>query len=385
MAGERRGGRERGKSDLIDAVAVARAALREGVERLPVAELAGVELDIRLLVDHRERLVRMRSAPKQRPALAAARPLARADAAGQRALVEQVGHPHGAAPGAPRTERPGPDRPRRTAPDARALAHHRRARGRDRRARREGRAPAARRARLRPANGRQADRRDRRRPALLKRRQARPRRRHRTDPRQLRQDQPPPPRPRRQPPDQHRNPPRRSHPRTLPPGDARLHRTQALRRQDQPRRHPLPQTPPRSSRLAPAPTTGAPPIAINHLTKEQRKQVPRPRVPSLALRPWTRTPTSAWSSCGWPTSTAPGASTPRWSASTCTARIRSRWASAGARCSSCARPNRALPRRPTPPGYFTSRSCTRAGPSSPRRCAGWPSAASGSTARPTTP
>ena len=52
---------ERGKSDLIDAIAVARAALREGLDRLPVAELAGVELDIRLLVDHRERLVRMRT------------------------------------------------------------------------------------------------------------------------------------------------------------------------------------------------------------------------------------------------------------------------------------------------------------------------------------
>jgi transposase len=62
MAGERRAGRDRGKSDHIDALAVARAALREGVERLPVAELAGVELDIRLLVDHRERLVRMRTA-----------------------------------------------------------------------------------------------------------------------------------------------------------------------------------------------------------------------------------------------------------------------------------------------------------------------------------
>jgi len=62
MAGERRGGRERGKSDLIDALAVARAALREGLDRLPVAALAGVELDIRLLVDHRERLVRMRTA-----------------------------------------------------------------------------------------------------------------------------------------------------------------------------------------------------------------------------------------------------------------------------------------------------------------------------------
>src|SRR5829696_3705920 len=62
MARERRAGRDRGKSDRIDALAVARAALREGVERLPVAELAGVELGIRLLVDHRERLVRMRTA-----------------------------------------------------------------------------------------------------------------------------------------------------------------------------------------------------------------------------------------------------------------------------------------------------------------------------------
>ncbi len=62
MAGQRRASRERGKSDLIDALAVARAALREGVERLPAAQLAGVELDIRLLVDHRERLVRMRTA-----------------------------------------------------------------------------------------------------------------------------------------------------------------------------------------------------------------------------------------------------------------------------------------------------------------------------------
>ena len=62
MASERRAGRDRGKSDRIDALAVARAALREGVERLPVAELAGVELEIRLLIDHRERLVRMRTA-----------------------------------------------------------------------------------------------------------------------------------------------------------------------------------------------------------------------------------------------------------------------------------------------------------------------------------
>jgi transposase len=61
-ADARRGTRERGKSDAIDAVAIARAALREGLESLPVAQLAGPELDVRLLVDHRERLVGQRTA-----------------------------------------------------------------------------------------------------------------------------------------------------------------------------------------------------------------------------------------------------------------------------------------------------------------------------------
>jgi len=60
MANSRRSSRERGKSDRIDAIAVARAALAEGIASLPSAELAGPELDIRLLVDHRERLVRQR-------------------------------------------------------------------------------------------------------------------------------------------------------------------------------------------------------------------------------------------------------------------------------------------------------------------------------------
>ena len=62
MAGTRRSSRERGKSDRIDAVSVARASLAAGIETLPTAALAGPELDIRLLVDHRERLVRTRVA-----------------------------------------------------------------------------------------------------------------------------------------------------------------------------------------------------------------------------------------------------------------------------------------------------------------------------------
>src|SRR4051795_7787124 len=62
MAGVRQSSRQRGKSDQIDALAVARAALREGIDTLPSAELAGPELEVRLLVDHRERLVRARAA-----------------------------------------------------------------------------------------------------------------------------------------------------------------------------------------------------------------------------------------------------------------------------------------------------------------------------------
>jgi transposase len=55
MAGARRGARTRGKSDPIDARAVAEAALRH--PELPAAHLAGIERDVRLLLDHREDLV----------------------------------------------------------------------------------------------------------------------------------------------------------------------------------------------------------------------------------------------------------------------------------------------------------------------------------------
>lgn len=55
MGAARRSGRELGKSDPIDALAVARVALREG--RLPVAQLDGPSREVKLLVDHREDLV----------------------------------------------------------------------------------------------------------------------------------------------------------------------------------------------------------------------------------------------------------------------------------------------------------------------------------------
>jgi transposase len=59
-ANARKGARQRGKSDPIDALNVARVALQEGLESFPAAHLDGPELDLRLLVDHRERLVRHR-------------------------------------------------------------------------------------------------------------------------------------------------------------------------------------------------------------------------------------------------------------------------------------------------------------------------------------
>ena len=64
MAENRKQGRQRGKSDPIDALAVARAALRE--PGLPVAQLEGVSREVRLLVDHREDLVGDRSQMQNR-------------------------------------------------------------------------------------------------------------------------------------------------------------------------------------------------------------------------------------------------------------------------------------------------------------------------------
>jgi transposase len=66
MGQSRRGERAAGKSDPIDALAVARAALREGPETLPAAYLDEAALELKLLLDHREDLVRSRSEDQQR-------------------------------------------------------------------------------------------------------------------------------------------------------------------------------------------------------------------------------------------------------------------------------------------------------------------------------
>jgi len=61
MGQSRRGERSAGKSDPIDALAIARAALREGPETLPAAYLNEDAMQVKLLLDHREDLVKARS------------------------------------------------------------------------------------------------------------------------------------------------------------------------------------------------------------------------------------------------------------------------------------------------------------------------------------
>jgi transposase len=65
-ARERGAERTRGKSDPIDARAIARATLREGVDTLPAAHLDAGSLEIKLLLDHREDLTKACSQDQQR-------------------------------------------------------------------------------------------------------------------------------------------------------------------------------------------------------------------------------------------------------------------------------------------------------------------------------
>jgi transposase len=66
MGASRRGERERGKSDEVDALAVARAVVKDGSDRFPVAHLDERAMEIRLLSDHREDLLGERTRTQNR-------------------------------------------------------------------------------------------------------------------------------------------------------------------------------------------------------------------------------------------------------------------------------------------------------------------------------
>ena len=61
MGASRKGEREPGKSDEIDALAVARAVVKDGVEQFPVAYLNEQAMEIRLIADHRQHLIAERT------------------------------------------------------------------------------------------------------------------------------------------------------------------------------------------------------------------------------------------------------------------------------------------------------------------------------------
>jgi transposase len=256
-AGARKSARQRDKSDPIDALNVARAALREGLESFPAAHLDGPELDLRLLVDHRERLVRHRVELNS-------------------TLLWHLHDlwPELRLPGGALFSKKWSTRIGRRLARAEQTMRVRIARDELRRLREltlainqlereittfvEQIAPqTAHRTRLRAADRRQARWRDRRRPALRDLGETGPRRGRRADPRQLGKHAAPAARPGRQPPDQRGTAPRHRHPRTLPSADPRLHRASTPRRQVHPRGDPLPQALPRPPRLAT--TSAAPP------------------------------------------------------------------------------------------------------------------------------
>jgi transposase len=66
MGASRRGEREPGKSDEIDALAIARAVVKDGVESFPAAYLDEAAMEIRLLSDHRKDLVAERTRVQNR-------------------------------------------------------------------------------------------------------------------------------------------------------------------------------------------------------------------------------------------------------------------------------------------------------------------------------
>src|SRR5437763_8300527 len=170
---ERRAGRTRGKSDPIDALAVARAALRE--PDLPGPQPGEqVHREIKLLVDHRDDLVGRAAADATTLALAPAR--ARPDAGSAAAQARPGESPRARQPlaRAARAGSPGADRARARHPLPLADAGARRAQSGTRTADSCCRAGATRAARLRQRYGGEVARRDRPDQPLQERRTARP-------------------------------------------------------------------------------------------------------------------------------------------------------------------------------------------------------------------
>jgi hypothetical protein len=122
----RRGEREPGKSDQIDARAIARAVLREGIEQFPTAFLDEQAVEIRLLCDHREILVGERTrlinrlrwnlvilAPNSRPRSPRASSTIPVSSSASRDSYGRCSKPRGSASPANRSNASAPSRAKR--------------------------------------------------------------------------------------------------------------------------------------------------------------------------------------------------------------------------------------------------------------------------------
>jgi len=246
MGASRKGEREPGKSDEIDALAVARAVVKDGVERFPVAYLNEQAMEIRLLVEHRNDLVAERTRTVNRlrwhllelcPELEAS---LKRKALNQQRTLDRVERqlrklPTGARVRIAREQISGlrdlnRGIERLAAELAELVTAHR---------------PRPCRARLRRADRRDPDRPHRGQRAVPLRGRLRAADGNRANPVFLRQTHPTPPQPRRRPATQPRAAHHRRHPRTARPRHQAVPRPQGGRGQDQEGRAALAQTPPR--------------------------------------------------------------------------------------------------------------------------------------------
>lgn len=113
MGASRRGEREPAKSDQIDARAIARAALRDGIERFPAAFLDADAVEVRLLRDHRDALVseRTRLINRLRINLVILDPELEGQDPLTQARLPRAAAAHHPAPASHATDRESPDRP----------------------------------------------------------------------------------------------------------------------------------------------------------------------------------------------------------------------------------------------------------------------------------
>jgi len=217
MGASRRGERRPGKSDEIDALAIARAVVKDGVESFPAAHLDKQAMEIRLLSDHRKDLVAERTRVQNRLRWHLLELCGELEQSLRRGALDRPPQ-LGRIDRCLRVPAPRRSRARRTRadrPPARADAPDRCAGARTARARQGAPPAAARRTRLRRADRGDPDRPHRRRRAVPQRRELRPPGWHRTDPVLLRPTPSASPGQRRRPPTQLRATRHRDHPSAL--------------------------------------------------------------------------------------------------------------------------------------------------------------------------